>query len=129
MNNTKQEEINLLDLQNITTIIYILSLIVSIYITSVDRDSIANPNKKHTNTVTISKLNRILVIILTLSYFYISYENRKIAIKKGQKPDLFNLQVMSSEISILSSLIVTYVVFKSLGENYTIISGIENPNL
>ena len=125
----KKREIELLDLQNLTTIIYIGSLLISIYITSIDKNKIIDKNKNYKDTSNLSKFNRILVVILTLSYLYINYENRKIVKKKKGNLSLSNLQIMASEISLVSTIIVTYVVFKSLGDNYTIISGIENPNL
>lgn len=125
----KKREIELLDLQNLTTIIYIGSLLISIYITSIDKNRIIDKNKNYKDTSNLSKFNRILVVILTLSYLYINYENRKIVKKKKGNLSLSNLQIMASEISLVSTIIVTYVVFKSLGDNYTIISGIENPNL
>ena len=127
--NTKQEEINILKLQNIVTTIYIISLIFSIYITNVDKDCIIHPNKKHPDTLKLAIFNRTLVVILTLLFLYISIQNRKINVKKGKNPDLFNLQVMASEITLISTIIVLYVVIKSMGENYTIISGVSNPNL
>lgn len=127
--NTKQEEIKILNFQNIVTTIYILSLILSIYITNIDKDCIVNPDKKHPNTIKLAIFNRTLVVVLTLLFLYISIQNRKIGIQKGKKTDLFNLQVMASEITLLSTVIVLYVVIKSMGENYTIISGVSNPNL
>ena len=127
--NTKQEEINLLNLQNIITTIYIISLVISIYITNVDKDCITSPKKKHPNTIKLAIFNRTLVVILTSLFLYISIKNKNIKIKKGKKTDLFNLQIMASEISLLSTIIVLYVVIKSMGENYTIISGVSNPNL
>ena len=129
MNNTNHEELKILNFQNTITVIYILSLIISIYITNVDRDCIINPDKEHIDSNKLAVFNRILVVLLTLGFLYISYQNRKINIKKGKHPDLFNLQVMASEISLLSTIIVLYVVIKSMGENYTVISGITNPNL
>lgn len=127
--NAKQEEIRILNIQNIVTTIYIISLIVSIYITNIDKDCIINPNKKHPDTLKISIFNRTLVVILTILFLYISIQNRKIGVSKGKKPDLFNLQVLASEITLISTIIVLYVVIKSMGENYTIISGVSNPNL
>ena len=127
--NTRNEEIKILNIQNITTIIYILSLIISIYITSIDKDSLINPDKKHIDTSKLAVFNRSLVVILTLIFLYISIQNRKIGIKKGRNPTLFNYQVIASQISLLSTLIVLYVVIKSMGDNYSVISGITNPNL
>lgn len=129
MNNLKEKEVKLLDLQNLTTTIFIISLLISIYITTIDKKSTINPNVKYPDTSKISVFNRTLVFILSLSYLYISYGNKKISMEKGQKNNLFNLQVMASEISLLSTLIVLYVVIKSYGENYSIIAGSGNPNL
>lgn len=124
-----QKEIKLLDLQNITTILFIGSLIISLYITTEDKKQRIYPNESHKDMSSISIFNRFFVLCLSLSYLYISYETRKIAKNKGEKTDLLNLQVIASEISTLSTIIVLYVVIKSVGENYSIISGIENPNL
>ena len=129
MNSLKEKEIKLLDLQNLTTGIFIISLLISIYITYIDKKSTLNPNINYPDTSKISVFNRTLVVILSLSYLYISYNNRKIATEKGQTTNLFNLHVMASEISLLSTLIVLYVVIKSYGENYSIIAGSGNPNL
>lgn len=129
MNDLNKKEIKLLDLQNLTTAIFIISLFISIYITSIDKKSTINPNKKYPNTSKISVFNRTLVVILSLSYLYISYGNKKIASEKGKKTNLFNLQVLASQISLISTLIVLYVVIKSYGENYSIIAGSGNPNL
>ena len=127
--NYQEKEVKILDLQILITCIYIISLFISIYITYIDKKSTISPNKKYPDTKNISIFNRILIVILTLGFLYISIQNKEIGIKKGRKPDLFNLQVMASEISLLSTIIVLYVVIKSMGENYTIISGISNPNL
>lgn len=129
MNDLKQKEINILDLQNITTAIFIISLLISMYITSIDKKSTLNPNIKYPDTSKISVFNRTLVVVLSLSYLYISYNNRKITALKGKKTNLSDLQVFASELSLLSTLIVLYVVIKSFGENYSVIAGSGNPNL
>lgn len=127
--NTKQDEIKLLNFQNIVTTIYIISLLLSIYITNTDKDCIVNPDKKHPDTIKLAIFNRTLVVILTLLFLYISIKNKNIGLKKGKKEDLFNLQIMASELTLISTIIVLYVVIKSSGRNYTIISGVSNPNL
>ena len=125
----KQKEINILNLQNIVTLIYIASLIISIYITNNDKDCLINTDKKHPDTIKLSIFNRTLVVVLTLVFLYISIQNRKIGISKGKNKGLFNLQIMASEFTLLSTIIVLYVVIKSAGNNYTIISGVSNPEL
>lgn len=130
MNDTKKEA-NLLDLQMITTLIYIGSLILSIYITYNDKITVETGtgflSKKQNKNFSI--FNRTLVVILTLLFLYISYENRKIIEKKKGDMNAASLQVFASEISLVSTLIVLYVVLKTSGEEYSIISGAGNPNL
>ena len=124
---TKEQEINILNLQNVATVVYIGSLLLSIYITNNDKKCLLN--NKENNTYKLSIFNRSLVVILTLIFLYISVTNRKIAALKNKKLDLFNLQVLASELTLTSTLIVLYVVIKSYGQNYSIISGVSNPNL
>ncbi len=130
MNDKKREE-NLLDLQIITTLVYIGSLILSIYITYNDKMTVANGkgflSKKQNQNISI--FNRTLVVVLTLIYLYVSYENRKIIEKKKGNINAASLQVFASEISLVSTIIVLYVILKTSGEEYSIISGAGNPNL
>lgn len=127
----KQKEANLLDIQIITTIIYIGSLILSIYITYNDKVTIENGkgflSKKQNQNFSI--FNRTLVVVLTLIYLYVSYENQKIITKKRGDTNAASLQVLASEISLVSTLIVLYVILKTSGEEYSIISSAGNPNL
>lgn len=129
--NTQKQEADLLDLQLIATIVYIGSLIISIFLTYNDKMDVLKLDKIFTEKQNrnLSIFNRFLVVILTLVFLYASYETRKFAKIKGEKLENFNLQVMASEISLISTLIVLYVVIKSQGEQYSIISGISNPNL
>lgn len=129
--NTQKQETDVLNLQLIATIVYIGSLIISIFLTYNDKMDVLNLDKIFTEKQNrnLSIFNRFLVVILTLVFLYASYETRRLAKIKGEKLENFNLQVMASEISLVSTLIVLYVVIKSQGEQYSIISGISNPNL
>ncbi len=129
--NTQKQETDVLDLQLVATIVYIGSLIISIFLTYNDKMDVLNLDKIFTEKQNrnLSIFNRFLVVILTLVFLYASYETRRLAKIKGEKLENFNLQVMASEISLVSTLIVLYVVIKSQGEQYSIISGISNPNL
>lgn len=130
--NFKIEEYNLLTLQIIITAIYIGSLVLSILLTYNDQQKSINnkgifSNKFETN---LSIFNRILVIILTLGFLYINYYTKNIAIKKGTKEIWpFDFQIISSQLSLLATIIVLYVVLESSDNRYTIVSGVENPSL
>ena len=129
--NTNDKEANLLNIQLWTTIIYIGSLLISIALTYDDKQKIQNKNglfsKKQSSKLSI--FNRSLVLLLTLSYLYISYNNVDLAKQKNQEIWPFNLQLFSSELSTLAAIIVLYVVLKTSGEQYSIVAGIGNPNL
>lgn len=129
--NAKQKEINLLNIQMFTTIIYVGSLFVSLSLTYNDRQSLLNKKELYSKNQSqkISIGNRWLVLFLTLSYLFINYKNIDLAKEKGQKLWPFHLQTLSSELSTLAAIIVLYVVIKTEGEQYSIVSGIENPTL
>jgi len=129
--NTNREEIRLLDIQIITTVIYIGSLVLSIYLTYNDKLSLLNQKEIFTKKqmINYSVFNRKLVVILTAIYLYISYENNKIAKKNNRNIRATSLQLTASQLSFISTIIVLYVVIKTSGEEYSIISGAGNPNL
>ena len=129
--NTNNKEANLLNIQLWTTVIYIGSLLISIVLTYDDKQKVQNKaglfSKKQSGKLSI--FNRSLVLLLTLSYLYISYNNVDLAKQKNKKIWPFNLQLFSSELSTLAAIIVLYVVIKTSGEQYSIVAGIGNPNL
>lgn len=128
---TQKKEANLLDIQLIATIIYIGSLTISILLTYNDKQNVLNLKKilNDKQNRNLSIFNRFLVVILTLTFLYINYQNREIAKSKNRNLDAINLQITASELTLLATIIVLYVVIKTQGEQYSIISGIANPNL
>ena len=128
---TEKQEVRLLDIQIIATIIYLGSLSLSLFITYNDKLSLTNQKKlftqKQSNILSIS--NRILVVILTLVFLYVSYKNVDIVKQKNDDLTPSKLQVIGSELSTLSTLIVLYAVLISGGTEYSIVTGIENPSL
>ena len=127
----KEKEVKLLDIQLIATILYIVSLIISISLTINDKQITKKKKSIFTNNQAknLSIFNRIFIVGLTLTYLYISYQNRDIAKKEKKKIWPFDLQMYASELSLLATIIVLYVVIETSGEQYSIISGIENPSL
>lgn len=127
----KEKEVKLLDIQLIATILYIVSLIISISLTINDKQITQKKKSIFTNNQAknLSIFNRIFIVGLTLTFLYISYQNRDIAKKEKKKIWPFDLQMYASELSLLATIIVLYVVIETSGEQYSIISGIENPSL
>ena len=125
----KSEQLRLLNIQNIATFIYIISLFISIVLTNYDKCNIEKTKprfspKTYRNT---SIFNRVLVIVLTLTFLYVNYAGKKIAKRKGEKLTSFNLQIGASFLSLAATIIAFYVVL--FYQDYGAIAGIENPNI
>lgn len=127
----KNNEINLLDIQIIASILYIASLSLSIILTYNDRQIAKKEKSILTNTqaANLSVFNRGFIVILTLVFLYTTYQSRENAKKENQKIWPFDLQLCASELSLLATVIVLYVVVKTAGERYSIVPGINNPSL
>ena len=127
----KDEEIRNLNIQLVALIVYIISLMISYLITENEKRNILKAKKIFKNEIVkyVSIFNRILVLLLTLAFLYVTISDRKRAIKNHENLNLFNLQLLASLLSLAATIIVLYVVIVSSGEEYSIISGSENPSL
>lgn len=121
-----KEEIKVIDYQILATYIYIGSLILSLYLTYNEKRNLLNP-KNEQDKYFLSVFNRSLVLVISFFYLYINYKSFIIA--KEKKEDLipFKLQIISSKLSIISALIVLYVVIND--GNYSIVTSVETPSI
>ena len=96
MNNNQNK---LLEIQILTTTIYIGSLLLSIILTynDIKLNNKENPPLTNKQAANLSIFNRTLVVILTFVYLYINYKSRENAKKKKQKLWPFDLQICASE--------------------------------
>lgn len=127
----KNNEVELLQMQMIATILFIGSLVISMLITYNDKQISKKEKPILTNkqAANLSIFNRIFVVILTLVFLCINYKSRENAKKDNEELWPFDLQIYASELSLLATIIVLYVVIKTAGEQYTIVPGINNPTL
>lgn len=127
----QNDEAHLLDIQIIATVLFIGSLLISILITYNDRQVARNekPPLTEIQAVNLSIFNRLVVVILTIVFLYINYQSRENAKKGNEEMWPFDLQICASELSLLATIIVLYVVIETSGQQYTIIPGINNPSL
>lgn len=127
----QNDEAHLLDIQIIATVLFIGSLLISILITYNDRQVARNekPPLTEIQAANLSIFNRLVVVILTLVFLYINYQSRENAKKDNEEMWPFDLQICASELSLLATIIVLYVVIETSGQQYTIIPGINNPSL
>ena len=127
--NVKDEE--LININLITTILYLISLFISVSLIYNDRKVIRNEQRLYTDkqSKSIFFFNRIFIIILACSYLYVNHETKKLAKIKGKDLKNFNLQIDSSLLSILADIIVLYVAYDNLKNLGLSQSTFENPEL
>lgn len=125
----KNDEIKTINIQIIATYLFIISLIISLLLTYNDKFKTLNKKEIFTEkkTYQISVFNRFFVLVLSLTFLYINYLNYQASKKEKKDLSPFTLQLAASELSVLASVIVLYVVI--ISGNYSIISSVENPNL
>lgn len=123
-----EEKLKLLDIQIIGSILFIVSLFVSILLNINQRKYTLHkkPLFNAKTTYLISNFNRILVLAIALSFLYTSYEFKKIAEEKGSNVALNELDVFSSVLTVVGAVIVLYITAKSPVEDAL---NIENPNI
>ena len=118
------KEKKLLEKQLYTTIIFIISLFLSLSLTY---DDYLKLDKKRLYSDTFSRklgiTNRLLVVILSFSYLYINYKSKEISNNKTKYNDY---QIIASELSTIAAIIVLYVV---IANNKYTITNIQNPIL
>lgn len=123
----RQEEINILNLQLITSLIVIITVTVSLILTYNQKLDIGNRktifNKKQTHN--ISYINRLTILITSIVFLIINYKLYQISKKEGEDLKVYYLQIIASILTIIASIIVFYVVsIEPAGDE---IADIENP--
>ena len=126
MKNNK-EEIKLLNIQLITSLIVIVTVTISLILTYNQKLNLKNKktifNKKQTHN--ISYINRLTILITSIVFLLINYKLYQISKKEGEDLLVYNLQIIASILTTIASIIVFYVVsIEPTGDN---ISDIENP--
>ncbi len=123
----KEKEEQLLNLDILASIIFVGTIIVSIFLTYNEKKNLYNePLIKNKTAKKINITNRVIASILVITFFYINFSNYKIAKEKGKDLKYFNLQMVASTFTLIASFIVLYIV---VSDRATQTSSIENPNI
>lgn len=123
----KNEEINQLNIQIITSLIVIITVIISILLTINQKQNLNNKKtiftKKQTHN--ISYINRLAILITSIIFLTINYKLYNISKKEGEDTKIYILQIIASILTTIASIIVFYVVsIEPTGDD---IADIENP--
>ena len=124
-NTNKKEEVFLLDLQLISSSIFIIASIVSLLITYNEKLTITNRKKLFTNkeALNISFYNRI-VIVTSLYVGYKNYINEKNGTVAKYKSSLL---LSTNVLTLISAIVILFVSYLNKNEQSLTVSDIENP--
>lgn len=121
--NKEEEYINI---QLIALVITLISVFISLLLTYNQKLEIKNLDTLFSskNTFKLTKFNRILILILGITFLFVNYNLYKISKKEGENLKPYILQIFASILTVITALITLYVVSLSNKEN---VSDIENP--
>lgn len=122
-----KEEINILNIQLITSLTVIITVGISLILTYNQKLNLQNKKtiftKKQTHN--ISYINRLIILITSITFLYINYKLYQISKKEGEDLKVYYLQIIASILTTIASIIVFYVV--SIEPSGDDIADIENP--
>lgn len=122
-----EKEIELLNIDIATALMFIITIIISIYLTYENRQDLLNRkrilNKKDDQYILL--FNRLLVLIIVLIILYDNIEGYEIAKEKNKDLKPFKIQIFASVLTVITALLILYIVFYNWDNNS--LSDIENP--
>ena len=120
----KEEKV--IDIQLYTIVISIVTTIVSLLLTY--NQKLEQQNKKTLfspkNTLKITKINRIIILIVSIIFLYVNYQLYEISKKEGENLTPYKLQILSSILVTIAGIITLYVILSSERET---VADVENP--
>ena len=128
MSEREIKESQLLNIQLFTLVFSLISILISMIVTYNQKLDVENKEVifKAEKARKISLFNRILIVIIAITFLYVNYKQYILDKDSNNINNLKNdkLQVAASIFTIIASLITAYVVYSSTTET---VSDIENP--
>jgi len=124
----KEKKLTLLNYQIISSILFIISIVISIVLTYDEKQQVLKKDRLFSETFDkyLNLFNRILSLSIVAFILYINYATYEIQKQKRSNLDSFRHQIYASIFSLISAIIVLYTVIENWYENPNITS-IENP--
>lgn len=115
-----------IDIQLIAVSISVITTIISVLLTYNQKLELQNKKTLFSpkSTLKITKVNRIVILIITLTFLYVNLKLYKISKKEGEDLTPYKLQIFSSILVSVASIITLYVILSSSKES---VSDVENP--
>lgn len=128
-NTNKKEEVFLLDLQLISSSIFIIASIVSLLITYNEKLTVTNRKKLFTNkeTLNISFYNRIVILVVVVTSLYVGYKNYINEKNNTVAKYKSSLLLSTNVLTLISAIVILFVSYLNKNEQSLTVSDIENP--
>lgn len=126
----KEKQLSLLNYQLLTSVLFIISLIISIILTYDERQQVLKEPRLFSEKFDkyLNLFNRIFALLIIVAILWINYETYQVQKQKRSNLDPFRHQIYASIFSVISAVIVLYVVIENWYSNPNITS-IENPTV
>lgn len=129
MNNSNKNDTFTINLNIISSILFILGSLVSLGLTFDERGNLIKGKKYLTNkqALNISFYNRIVILIAVLISLYSGYKNFEDEKKGTIGRYKSGLLLSTSVLSLIGALIILYVSYLNRREQSLTVSDVENP--
>lgn len=120
---------HLIDLNLISSIIFILASLVSLTLTFDEKNRVQNKKTNFTKqqALDISFYNRIVILIAVLISLYVGYKNYKNEQYNTIGKYKNTLLLSTNVLTIISATVILYVAYLNKQEQSITISDVENP--
>lgn len=127
-NNTK-ENILLVNLNIISSIIFILASLVSLGITFDERGNLIGGKRHLTNkqALNISYYNRIIILVAVLISLYVGYKSYSAEDDNTTGKYKSGLLLSTNILTLIGAIIILYVSYLNRNEQSLTVSDVENP--
>ena len=128
-NTNKKEEVFLLDLQLISSSIFIIASIVSLLITYNEKLTVTNRKKLFTNkeALNISFYHRIVILVVVVTSLYVGYKNYINEKNNTVAKYKSSLLLSTNVLTLISAIVILFVSYLNKNEQSLTVSDIENP--
>lgn len=115
-----------INIQLTAIIISVITTIISVLLTYNQKLELQNKKTLFSpkKTLKLTKINRIVILIITLTFLYVNLELYKISKKEKEDLTPYKLQIFSSILVTIASIVTLYVILSSSKES---VSDVENP--
>ena len=127
--NTSDKDNKLINLNILSSILFIIGSLVSLSITVNEKRNINNKKKIYSNTeaLNISFYNRILILVAVLISLYVGYNNYKDEEDNTIGKYKSSLLLTTNILTVIGASIILYVAYLNKEEQSLTVSDVENP--